>query len=181
MLTVQLASLCGQWKVHPALPCWSKQNIRQMRVTGVLSLAPMRLSVSWKLHDAFIRNEFLPFLWGLLSSNVYTSPLLPSVFGDLDLQHLLVDWIDAKRTNPLKKKKDRKQLCKAKKVVFSFSKAPRETRRKHYCSLSSRVCFSYLVFFDAGKPPWFCLEMLPLNITATELRGLWAGTALLQH
>lgn len=128
----------------------ANKNVRQMRVIGVLSLAPMRLSVSWKLHNAFIRNEFLPFLWGLLSPNVYTSPLLLSGFGDFDLQHLLVDWTDAKRTNPLKKK-DRKQLCKAEKVVFSFSKAPWETSRKHYCLLSSRVCFSYLVSFESWE------------------------------
>lgn len=137
-----------------------------MRVTVVLSLAPMRLSVSWKLHDAFIRNEFLPFLWGLLSSNVYTSPLLPSVFGDLDLQHLLVDWIDAKWTNPLKKRKIESSCAKQRRWCLAFQRplGKLEGNTTARCPAG----FAFLIWFSLtlGNPHdsvWRCFHWTSLQ------------------
>lgn len=158
----------------------ANKNVRQMRVIGVLSLAPMRLSVSWKLHNAFIRNEFLPFLWGLLSPNVYTSPLLLSGFGDFDLQHLLVDWTDAKRTNPLKKRIE-SSCAKQRRWYLAFQRPPgKQAGNTTACCPAG---FAFLIWFPLtlGKPCWFYSEMLPLDITATEVRRQWADTPRLQQ
>lgn len=171
----------------------AKKNVRQMRVTGVLSLAPMRLSVSWKLHNAFIRNEFLPFLWGLLSPNVYTSPLLLSGFGDFDLQYLLVDWTDAKRTNPLKKKKKKQKKRKKKEKTKGIESSCAKQRRWYLAfqrplgkqAGNTTACcpagFAFLIWFPLtlGKPCWFYSEMLPLDIAATEVMRQWADAPLL--